>query len=134
MDIKFKDLLDTFFIDDNGCESQVVHLHKDDSMRFYGVVYPISRWTKQSGHEAGWAYNSNSSGGLTHDDLNDDCDVLFEFIFCWRGVWEGRIYFPDDEEYWSSDLHMIANVWDLIELHLKQRIIKDNPDYDAFDD
>lgn len=133
MDNKFKDSKLKIFTK-VGCDSFVTHLFNDSSIRDYGVVYPITYWTKFETKESGWSYNSASSGGETHDHLNNDCEIYFEFIFCWKGVWEGRIYFPDDAEYWSEDLRIIADVWDQVEANLKQRIKLSNPDYEGFDD
>ena len=29
--------------------------------------------------------------------------------YCWRGVWESRLYF-DEEEYWGEDLAELSNL------------------------
>lgn len=134
MSIIFKDSPDKLFIGIENSETHVVHIFVEDSMRFNGVVYPITYWQNTITKESGWSYDSNLVGGETYDNLNSDCSVLFEFNFCWRGVWEGRIYFPNDAEYWSEDLKIIDNVWDQIEINLKQRIKLLNTDYDGFDD
>ena len=47
------------------------------------------------------------------DECNEDCRCAFEFNF-WRGVWEGRIYFKD-EEYWSEELKVMSDIWEQIE-------------------
>lgn len=31
-------------------------------------------------------------------------------VYCWRGVWEGRLYFTDDE-YWGSDIMELAKIY-----------------------
>lgn len=53
--------------------------------------------------------------------------LMFEFSFLWRGVWEGRIYFKDDE-YWHEDLAEMNEVWNEIESQLKARIREKRPD------
>lgn len=96
-----------------------------------GNVYPIDEWNKATG-ETGWSYQSKSSGGDMHDTLNDDCRIMFAFLFVWRGVWEGRIYFKDDE-YWSEELRTMADVWDKLQPILKDKIRQANPEY-TYDD
>lgn len=58
--------------------------------------------------------------------------VWFQWSFCWRGVWEGRVYFKDDE-YWGEEMDTISKLWSAIELFLKDKIIKAYPDYKHFD-
>lgn len=63
----------------------------------------------------------------------DDARVMFEFSYCWRGVWEGCIYFKD-EEYWSLEIKQMAEAWDKVESIVKQLIKSENPDYKYFDE
>lgn len=78
----------------------------------------------------GWEYQSNSSSDFA-DELKD-ARIWFTFSFCWRGVWEGRIYFKDDE-YWSEEMKTIPMIWEQIEVVLKNKIKLDNPDYKHYD-
>ena len=96
-----------------------------------GNIYPISRWSKSTG-ETGWSYQSKSIGGHTHDEINDDVRNMFGFLFVWRGVWEGRIYFKDDE-YWSEEIKTMSDLWEKIEPILKDKIRQKDPDR-SFDD
>ncbi len=93
-------------------------------VNFRGLAYPILDWQRATGKEKGWSYTSTHDGGTT-DDLND-ARIMFEFSFCWRGVWEGRIYFKDDE-YWCEEINTMSELWKLIEPQLKDRIRKANP-------
>ncbi len=86
-----------------------------------GTVYPIAQWESASTDEKSWSFVSKTSGGDTHDELNDDCRIMFCFLFCWRGVWEGRLYFKDDE-YWSNELMVMAKLWEKIEPIIKDKI------------
>lgn len=94
--------------------------------RYAGNVYPISEWERPWTGEKGWAYESQTSGGDTHEHLNSDCRILFEFSFCWRGVWEGRIYFKD-EEYWGEELSTMSALWDKMQPLLKEKIRQSRP-------
>lgn len=97
-----------------------------------GNVYPIDRWEHLPTGNKGWSYQSKSSGGETHEKLNEDCRNMFGFLFVWRGVWEGRIYFKDDE-YWSEELKTMSDLWDKIEPIMKDKIRQKEPDR-SFDD
>lgn len=59
----------------------------------------------------------------------DEARVLFEWHFCWRGVWDARIY-PKQEEYYAEELAVIQSAWQQIEDIIKDQIKADNPDYD----
>ena len=99
---------------------------------YNGNVYPITKWEHRQDGKKGWSYNSKTSGGDTHEKLNDDVRVMFSFLFVWRGVWEGRIYFKDDE-YWSGELKTMSDLWDRLEPILKDKIRQKEPDR-SFDD
>jgi len=83
-----------------------------------GKVYATINWEKGS---TGWSYTSASSGGEMYDDLNDDCKCLFEISICWRGCWDNRIYFKQ-EEYFSEDLEDMKNYVEEIEKLLQEEI------------
>ena len=91
-----------------------------------GWFYYISYWENLNG-QTGWHYLSKSDSSVTYDEVNDNVRIMFSFSFVWRGVWEGRIYFSDDE-YWSEELKTISILWDKIEAILKDKIRENNPD------
>lgn len=101
-------------------ESFVVHLVEDEQWK-KGCVYPINRHlgTKE------WVYQSYKDGSGLKSEEGAVC--LFSFLFCWRGVWEGRIYFQDDE-YWSEQLSVMSELWSKIEEVLKKKIKLQKPD------
>lgn len=122
--------MENFFIE---TEDQKYIIHYSIENNWYsGNVYPITEWTHLPTGKTGWSYESHSFGGDTHEELNEDCRCLFAFNFVWRGVWEGRIYFKDDE-YWSEEIRMMADLWDKIEIVLKDKIKKSNTEY-SYDD
>lgn len=118
--------MEQLFIEANGAEYSVEI--SEDAMWYRGDAYPIDRWERLDTKETGWSYQSRSKGGEMHDSLNDDCKLMFSFLFCWRGVWEGRIYFPDGEEYWCEDLKEMYLLWDKIQAVLKDKIRAKEPD------
>jgi len=71
-------------------------------------IYPIIEWedffTKKSG-----VYYQDKMSDKTYDNPNDDCSCAMSGTYCWRGVWEGRIYFTD-EEYWIEDLQPLSEL------------------------
>lgn len=100
-----------------------IHLSVDSIGHFEGSVYPITRWTGQNS-TSGFSYNSAKSSDLV--DTIEEARNYFDFSFCWRGVWEGRIYFKDDE-YWSEELQSMAEIWAKLEVELKKRIRATRP-------
>lgn len=100
-----------------------VFIENKHTMRHEGSVY----LSDISDDKKPYFYN-REKGSEIEDEINSDCQKLFDFSFCWRGVWEGRIYFVEDE-YFSDDLADIVYVWDKIQSHLKDKIKKENIDY-----
>jgi len=96
-------------------EHFIVHLEKDVDNRCSGYVYPIDKYDGSMGVDYG--YLNTQDGGHLDDENGARC--LFGFLFCDRGVWEGRIYFKDDE-YWSEELETMKIIWDKLEVILKQ--------------
>lgn len=99
-----------------------------------GYVYPIS---KAYDREGNWVYD------YRHKDADDYLNVfdekkarcLFGFTFTWRGVWEGRLYFKDDE-YWSEELGVMNAIWADLEARFKEierERVKKDYGYDPFD-
>ena len=101
-------------------EDFVVHLVKDEHWK-EGEVYPIMR----ASNSDEWSYKSNDDGCPI--DTTEGATCLFDFMFCWRGIWEGRVYFKDDE-YWCEQLATISELWDAIEVKMKDRIRTQNPE------
>lgn len=117
-----------FFEIDN--EDFVLHIMRDESWK-EGEVYPIQKYESfKNGEGSGWGYLDVNDNSII--DSSIDARKLFNFSFVWRGVWEGRIYFKDDE-YWSEELSTISKLWDAIEVKMKDRIKQQNPEntYDA---
>lgn len=95
------------------------------NMCWSGKVVEIFKYS-----DGTYDYRSNKSS----DSVTDisEARVWYEFSFVWRGVWEGRIYFKDDE-YWSEEMSIINESWNQIEEMVKGRIKADNPEYKYFD-
>ncbi|MGC2239128.1 MAG: hypothetical protein WA584_23435 [Pyrinomonadaceae bacterium] len=109
--------------------SFVVNFTGPENTLIEGKAYPIQYWSQNGTNEnRGWSYILSHDGSMC-DELNDACRILFKFSFCWRGIWEGRIYFLDDE-YWTEELKPMSALWDAIEKHLKKFIKQANPEYD----
>lgn len=85
----------------------VIH-YDETSIGFEGKCYTTINW--ENNEKEGWNYCSGSEGGIGHEKFNNDCRCLFEFSIVWRGCWDERIYFKDDE-YFSEELEVIANFW-----------------------
>lgn len=105
-----------------------IEFEKSNNLDLYsGNVYPVNEYTNLMGENV-LLYEPKTYGGRNYKILNEDCRNLFSFSFCWRGVWEGRIYFKDSE-YWTEELKTMNELWTKIEQLLKEKIKQDNPDY-----
>lgn len=73
-------------------------------------AYPIKDWQ-----------NINGESGISYIDKENEpedryvfeegkCLKKFEGSFCWRGVWEGRIYFTD-KEYWGEEISEMSELY-----------------------
>ena len=111
----------------------IVHIDPVREKEYQGEVYFAYFWTKLNSGENGVSYASESEGGEMHETLTTDCKKAFSFSFCWRGVWEGRVYFPNDKEFWSEELKSMSDLWLVLEKDLEDKIKKENPDYKNFD-
>jgi len=108
-----------------GYEDFMVYFEKQSDLYWRGKVAQLQIY------DDGYIeFQSNHSSDST--DKLDDARIWFEWSFCWRGVWEGRIYFKDDE-YWSEEMQTIPLIWNQIEDIIKDKIKNDNPDRNNFD-
>lgn len=108
----------------------IVHFENDEYLtiktNWYGSVAEICVFD-----DGVWEYQSSKSSDTTND--LEKARIWFDFIFCWRGCWEDRIYFKE-EEFWHGEIMIIPSIWKKIEDVLKKKIKLDNPDYEFFDD
>lgn len=73
-------------------------------------VYPIIEWEKDG--KMGFSYVSKKDEPDLIDEFKEDeCVKKFEGSYCWRGIWEGRLYFTDDE-YWEGELSEMAELYE----------------------
>lgn len=99
--------------------------YNEDGMWYKGSVYPVSVCDFDGEDKLFYISQTDGTDILSHADVAN-VRVLFDFSFCYRGVWEGRIYFKDDE-YWSEELMEMAKLWDEIQIVLKEKIKGQNP-------
>lgn len=93
----------------------LIEVDTTQSTCFKGSVVQIN-WFE---NEKDLWYQSNTSSDLTKK--RSEARVWFQFLWIWRGCWEGRIYFIDDE-FWSDELAVIHTIWQKIEPILKARM------------
>jgi hypothetical protein len=108
----------------DGCDF-LVYFKKEHEKSWKGMAVQIQIFS--SGE---WMYQSKNSSDQTKDIT--EARVWFDWSFCWRGVWEGRVYFRDDE-FWDEEMKTIYLLWEEIEKMMKEKIKSDNPDYEYFD-
>ena len=74
------------------------------------AVYPIVTSYTPEGEHICYVDMSYSFEPLDEFDENK-ASTRFIGSFVWRGVWEGRIYFTDDE-YWGDELKEMADLYE----------------------
>ena len=101
-------------------DDHLIRITEGDFKTFTGSIYPILWWVDlKNDKKEGWSFRNPLDGGTT--DVLSEAVVMFEFSFCWRGVWEGRVYFKQ-EEYWSEEIAEMNDIWNQIEPLLKDKI------------
>lgn len=90
-------------------------------------AYPVNEWISSDGEK-----------GVSYVDLENEPDEMdfFEYGKClkklegvirWRGYWETRLYFPD-EEYWGEEIETLSRLFnDKVVTWCKEYIKKENP-------
>ena len=84
-------------------------------------VYDAIEWEGRDG-EAGHAFLSKTMGGWTHDEVNDDCRLMFTMTCRYPGCWDERVY-TKEEEYWGGELMQMALAEDCIK-HMLRSLLR----------
>ena len=102
----------------------MVHF-KTDKHTLEFEVYPVQDWKHLPTGEKGFSYIGKENEPDTIEEFeNGKCLIKLKGSFCWRGVWEGRLYFTD-EEYWGEDIEELSRLYnDFIVPWCKQFIKK----------
>lgn len=106
----------------------MVHL-KTDAHTLEFEIYPVQDWEHVPTGKKGMSYIDNEEGwNEMHEEfIKDKCLMKLEGSFCWRGVWEGRLYFKDDE-YWGEEIEELSRLYnDCIVPWCKDFIMKREP-------
>jgi hypothetical protein len=89
------------------------HLHYQ--FRYHYIEFmlcPVQEWTRLDSTSGIDYIDKNSPSGESMAYFDEDVSkYYFKGSICWRGVWESRIYFPNDEEFWGRELIDMAEVF-----------------------
>ena len=119
----------------------VVRLRWDDFMvhvetlqhRLEFEVYPVTDWMHLPTRKKGISYMDKENEPEFREEFEDGkCLKKLEGSFCWRGVWEGRLYFPD-EEYWGEEIAELSELYNDCILPWCKSFIKKRDPYDYYD-
>ena len=111
-------------VDNDDAMAYCVHFSKDYPVeRLFFEVYPIVFWTDSVG-DRGFSYRDKTSQDECLLDEFDEKKALIKFSgsYCWRGCWESRIYFTDDE-YWGEEIYEINFVFKKIKEYCESLLI-----------
>jgi hypothetical protein len=111
----------------------MVHF-KTDAHRLEFEVYPVQDWKNLLTSKEGTSYIDKENEPDEREIFEEGkCLKKLEGSFCWRGVWEGRLYFSDDE-YWGEDIVELSELYsDHIEKWCKD-FIKEREPSNHYDD
>lgn len=74
-------------------------------------VYPVQDWTHLPTWKQGTSYIDKEDEPDEREEFEEGmCLKKLEGSFCWRGVWEGKLYFTDDE-YWGEDIEELSRLY-----------------------
>jgi hypothetical protein len=81
------------------------HVHHEwDGFRLNFDVYPVSDWESIIDGSTGTYYTDIEKEPDIRETFEEGkCLKKLSGSMCWRGVWEGRLYFTD-QEYWDEEL------------------------------
>lgn len=98
-------------------EGYMVHFESESQnimvgFRVYEVVYSKYLGGPKKGKETISYVIDSAQDHIDEDEINENDLPMatMQGSVCWRGVWEGRIYF-DHEEYWSEDLKKLSELF-----------------------
>ena len=111
----------------------IIHF-KTDERCIYFEVYPGCIWTDANTNEEMTGYIDKDREPMERMKFKEgSCVKKIEGSFQWRGVWEGRLYFTD-EEYWGEEIEELSRIYnDHITPWCKDFIKKREPG-DYYDD
>lgn len=95
--------------------------------------YPVTDWEKLGTGEKGMSYTDKENEPDLRDKFEDGkCLKKLEGSFCWLGVWEGRLYFPD-EEYWGEEIAELSELYNNYILPWCKDFIKERDPHNYYD-
>ena len=96
-------------------------------------VFPVQDWENVSTKVKGTSYIDATSPS---EDMLDQFDKdkakwRFQGSCCYRGVWETRVYFSDDE-YWGEEFVEMHTAYNKIIEECKRLIVIMHPEYKEY--
>ena len=74
-------------------------------------VYPLQyRILSSTGKKGAGYINKENESDVIDEFKEGQCLKKLEGSFCWRGIWEGRLYFTDDE-YWGEEIEGLSRLY-----------------------
>ena len=110
----------------------MVHLDtRQHTLQF--ECYPVHDWIHVPTGKKGMSYTDKENEPDEIEVFKDGkCLKKLEGSFCWRGVWEGRLYFPD-EEYWGEEIAELSELYNDYILPWCKNFIKERDPHGYYD-
>lgn len=96
----------------------IVHYEdgKINNLQINFEVYPVVDWTGPENTKGTSYLDKDVPSEMLNEFDPKKAKMLFGGFVCWRGCFDNRVYFVDDEEYYDDELIEMA---DLYKNHLK---------------
>lgn len=114
-------------------QGYMIHVNTNDPFLQF-ACYPVNADMENPVLQTIYYEKINAPSLEYTDQFNEDtCVSVFTGTYCWRGVWEGRLYFTY-EEYFEEDLLILMPLYHGLIIPFCKDIIKSrNPDW-QYDD
>ncbi len=103
----------------------MVHFDVNENLVSF-EVYPVNEYGDLSSGTVGFCYVDKENEPEERDEFEKDkCVMKLEGTFCSRGVWEGRLYFTD-QEYWGEEIEVLSYLYNNCIVPWCKDVIKKN--------
>jgi len=92
-------------------EGYMVHINTDNICLEFEAFPVVDSVSIPEGKELLSYINKDNLDDFEGPFQDGKCLKKFQGSFCWRGVWEGRVYFTDDE-YWGEEIKEMAELYE----------------------
>ena len=104
-----------------------------NGINYLMIFKHVQDWTHLPTGKKGASYIDKENEPDSREKFEEGkCLKKLEGSFCWRGVWEGRLYFPD-EEYWGEEIAELSELYNAYIMPWCKNFIKERDPHNYYD-